>query len=387
MLLKTIQIYYSSEDLPASWDELVLHDIFLQSKYLNALEKGAPENIELFYLGVFNDNILVGVALVQRVKLYLNDMFRKTQVSCVKEFFQKTVSKVLKGNILVVGNLTHTGQHALYFNENNITDAEYFELVFKALKTLKNEIKKKQGKTIRMILLKDFFTKNSKLKRIKQFEKLNLHKVSVQPNMILDLQRDWMSIEDYVSDLKKKYRDRYKRSKKKLANISSVELDMDAISSNNTQLHKLYLNVCNNAKFNSFILPVNHFYTMKSCLGDAFKVFAYYFEGKLVGFYTLILNNKHLETYFLGYDSQHQYNNQLYLNMLYDMLKFGIDQQFSAIVYARTAMAIKSSVGAKPHTMEMYMKHTNGFLNTLLRPVFGLMNPKNDWEERHPFKQ
>lgn len=105
----------------------------------------------------------------------------------------------------------------------------------------------------------------------------------------------------------------------------------------------------------------------------------------MVGFYTLLLNNSTLETYFLGYDSEHQYKNQLYLNMLYDMAKYGIENKFSTIVYARTAMEIKSSVGAKPKPMVMYLKHTNGLINIMLKQVFRLMNPKQNWKERHPF--
>jgi hypothetical protein len=88
----------------------------------------------------------------------------------------------------------------------------------------------------------------------------------------------------------------------------------------------------------------------------------------------------------LGYNSEYQYKNQLYLNMLYDMVSFGIENKFSSIVYARTAMVIKSSVGAKPKNMIIYMKHTNWIMNTLLKYIFKLMNPKQDWKERHPFK-
>ena len=105
-----------------------------------------------------------------------------------------------------------------------------------------------------------------------------------------------------------------------------------------------------------------------------------------MGFYTLILNNDALETYFLGYDEEHQYPNQLYLNMLYDMLKFGIENKFSSVVYARTAMEIKSSIGAEAKPMLVYLKHTNSFLNAILKQIFKLMNPSHDWEERHPFK-
>jgi hypothetical protein len=106
----------------------------------------------------------------------------------------------------------------------------------------------------------------------------------------------------------------------------------------------------------------------------------------LIGFYTLILNNDVLETYFLGYDEEHQYPNQMYLNMLYDMSEFAIVNNFSSIVYARTAMEIKSSVGAEPRKMNVYLKHTNPFMNASLKRIFKLMNPTQQWEERHPFK-
>ena len=120
-------------------------------------------------------------------------------------------------------------------------------------------------------------------------------------------------------------------------------------------------------------------------LQDGFRVFGYYLNEELIGFFTLILNGKHLETYFLGYDAEHQYQNQLYLNMLYNMLGFGINNKFKTVVYARTAMEIKSSVGAKPEAMIVYIKHTNSFMNAILKQIFGLMNPKQKWEERHPF--
>jgi hypothetical protein len=383
--LKTFQIYYSSDALPTTWDELVTHDLFLQTKYLKALELAAPSNIVLFYVGIYSNEKLIGIAIIQRVKLYLKDMFRKTKVSCFKEFFQNIISKVLKGNILVVGNLTHTGQHGVYFSSHEIALNDYLSLVFEALNQLKREIKSAQNKTIRLILFKDFFTKDIAFNNQVQFSKHKLHRVSVQPNMIMGVRSNWKDMNNYISDLNKKYRDRYKRAKKKRDGIRTIELDLDTIKLNKEKLHNLYLNVSNHAKFNSFILPELHFYTMKFNLGDDFKVFGYYLNDELVGFYTLILNGKQLETYFLGYDSEYQYANQLYLNMLYDMLDYGITNQFSSIIYARTAMAIKSSVGAKPHQMEMYLKHTNRILNSILRPVFGLMNPKQNWEERHPF--
>lgn len=384
--MTTYHIYSCYKELPNTWDNLVAHDIFLQSKYLKALEEGAPNNIKLFYIGIIANEKLVGIAVTQRVKLYLNDMFRKTEVSCVKEAFQKGISKVLKGNILVVGNLTHTGQHGIYFDENLVSKESYFNTLFEGLERLKKTIKVEHGKTIRLIMLKDFFLGEQKYNNSTEYHTHNFHQVTVQPNMIMQIKPSWMYFQDYISDLSKKYRDRYKRARKKLGPIEQIEFNETMIKLNDEKLRELYLNVSNNAKFNTFILPKNHFHTMKKNLKNNFRLFGYFIDNELIGFCSIILNKAKLETYFLGYNSVYQTKHQLYLNMLYDMASLGVENQFSEIVYARTAMAIKSSIGATPKAMEIYMKHTNVILNKILAPVFQLMNPKEDWEERHPFK-
>ena len=349
------------------------------------LQHASPSNIQLFYVGIFKGEKLVGVVIIQRVQLYLKDMFRNTKTMCLKEFVKNAVSKVIKGNILVVGNLMHTGQHGLFFQEEEIAQKTYLKLVFEAVETLKINIKEKQGKTIRAIMFKDYFVEDTIHFEHDFFSKNKLHKVTVQPNMMLPIKLEWQSINNYFSDLTKKYKTRFKRARTKLGSITTQELNAENIKKNSKKLHELYLNVSTHAEFNTFFLPENHFSCLKESLQNNFKVFGYYLEDELVGFYTLLLNNSTLETYFLGYDSEHQYKNQLYLNMLYDMAKYGIENKFSTIVYARTAMEIKSSVGAKPKPMVMYLKHTNGLINIMLKQVFRLMNPKQNWKERHPF--
>lgn len=387
MVLKTFRIFNSYKEFPTNWDAHVAHDIFLQTRYLEALENAAPDNIQWFYIGVMENDTLVGLVVIQRAQLYLRDMFRKAARSRLKEFFRDLVSRILKGNVLVVGNLTHTGQHALYYDHNKIAPSEFFDLLFKGVEVLTENILKTYGKRIRAVVLKDFFIEDPIFRNRTFFTSKNLHEVRVQPNMMMLLPENWHTMNDYIGSLKKKYRDRYKRARRKLNGIVTKELDLNTTQGCSKWMHELYLNVSDNARFNTFILPQNHFYELKLKLKDKFKVYGYYLNDVLVGFYTLILNGKDLETYFLGYDSKHQYSNQLYLNMLYDMLQFGIENRFDTIVYARTAMAIKSSVGAKPEPMVMYLKHTNPFLNAILYPVFKLMNPAQSWEERHPFKE
>ena len=73
--------------------------------------------------------------------------------------------------------------------------------------------------------------------------------------------------------------------------------------------------------------------------------------------------------------------------MLYNMVDFAIQNNFKTVVYARTAMEIKSSIGAKPFKMYIYVKHANNIIaNTVLSLIVKYMNPLRKWEERHPFK-
>jgi hypothetical protein len=365
---------------------MVSNDLMLSVSYLKALQQATPNNITLYYLAIFKKEELVGIAIIERVQLYVRDMFRKSATSALTRFFKDTISTVLKGNILVVGNLTHTGQHGISFCEEKISSEQYLKVVMQAINELRETIKSENGKTIRVILFKDYFSEDEIHKASKVFSDGKYNHVHVQPNMILNIESGWNKMEDYIKSLNRKYRARYQRARKKFMPIEKRELDIDNIKQGSKRMHMLYRNVSDNAKFNTFILPENHFYSLKLELQSNFRVFGYYLNNELIGFYSLILNNEVLETYFLGYDSEHQHLNQLYLNMLYDMLEFGIINKFSTIVYARTAMEIKSSVGAKPIAMTMYIKHTSSMINSILKAVFNFMKPDLKWEERHPFK-
>lgn len=380
------KIYKTVEELPQDWDTLVAHDILLQSTYLLALEKASPNTISLYFISVFHHEALVGITIIQRVELYAKDMFRSEPASKLKAFFKDTVSQILKGNVLVVGNLTHTGQHGVFLKKESIPQQQFLDTLFDAINELRHFIKHNNKKSIRSILFKDYFMDDAIHFDEHLFKKKHFYRVNVQPNMLLEVKYKWNSIDDYLADLNTKYKTRYRRARKKLRLIEHRELSLEDIEIQSNQLFGLYQNVCKNASFNTFLLPENHFFSFKLMLKDNFRVFGYYLKNELVGFYTLILNTNGLETYFLGYDQAHQYDKQLYLNMLYDMIDFGIENRFNEIVYARTAMEIKSSVGAKPKAMSMYIKHTNTVMNFMLQPLFKLMNPSQKWQERHPFK-
>ena len=76
----------------------------------------------------------------------------------------------------------------------------------------------------------------------------------------------------------------------------------------------------------------------------------------------------------------------LYLNMLYNMTEFGIEHNFKKIIFGRTALEIKSSIGAEPVYMSGFILHTNSFLNKYIGKIFQKLEPNLEWNQRHPFK-
>jgi len=380
------KIYRNVSELPKGWNALCSQDIFLRTGFLKGLESSLPANMSGYYVGVFKGENLVGITIVQRVQMYADDIFRKSSSNILKQFAKQLVSKIVKGNALVVGNLMHTGQHGMYYNETEISQNDYLSQLEKALDDLILEIRTKFNKKVRIILFKDYFEADSIHENTAFFKANNLYKAQVQPNMVFTIPETWKKTEDYISAFNKKYRRRYRTARKKAINLNYKELDTKYLKDHSKAIFSLYETVSDNARVNSFKLQEQHFYQLKVHLKDDFKVIGVFLKEELVGFYTLILNDKTLETYFLGYNKGLQSQYQMYLNMLFNMASFGIENGFKTIVYARTAMEIKSSIGAKPKAMSIYLNHTNSFIaNTVLKGIVKYMNPMRKWEERQPF--
>lgn len=380
------KLYHSTADLPESWDELPIQDIFLKTPFLRALEASSPANISTYFLAVFSSEVLVGIAIIQRVEMYVDDVFRKTSNQIFKRFGKVIISKIVKGNALIVGNLMHTGQHGLYFNSEALSQQEFLDAVSLGIKELSQYIKRQFGKNIRIIGFKDYFENDPIHSNKTFFRQQNLYKAQAQPNMVFEVRKSWTSPEHYISDFNKKYRRRYKTARKKSQDITCKQFTLDTVEEFSTQIYNLYENVSDNAGVNSFKLHKNHFYQLKNELQDHFKIYGYFLDDQLIGFYSFIINNNQIETYFLGYNQALQHRYQMYLNMLFDMACYGIQHQFKTVVFARTAMEIKSSIGAKPYKMDIYVKHTNNFIaNTILKLIVKYANPVREWEERHPF--
>lgn len=368
------ELFHSVKDLPAEWDVLALEHTLFHRPYLKALEASSPVNMRVFFIGLFSGNELIGLAIAQLLDLKTLEAFGSRD-NTLKSALRKLLFRRFASKVLIVGNNMLTGEHAFVLSSKADRKAS-----MRALLGAAYAISTTHGAAL--MTFKDFYPEM--FSHFNQPAYAKHFRFSTQPNMVLDIR--WHTFEDYLADFHKKYRDQYKRARNKIKGLQKRELSSDDLSHYSQDIYERYENVAENAPFNTFFLAKNHFETMKRHLGELFKVYAYFDGDYLVGFYTTIKNGPTIETYFLGYDNGVQRSRMLYLNMLYDMIEDGVRGGFSRIVFSRTALEIKSSVGAVPEAMYGLMLHRTGFVQKRIGTLFKKMEPDLAWQQRHPFK-
>ncbi len=368
------KIFLSTNQLPETWDVVSKNCKFLQTEYLKVLENASPTNIQCNFIGIFERNELIATSILQKVNLSSINPFKDNRDSIFNKI-RNYIFKKYSSKVLIIGNNFHSGQNAFSLGPN-AKEEDVLQVLFEILNKLKNEFN--------FSIIKDFNSND-----LDYIPKNSLYKkaiFSTQPTMVFHIPSHWKSEDDYFNELQKKYRDNFKRCRKRMTGVTSKELSEEEIQENLPRINELYLEIANKASFNTFFLPENHFFEFKNKLKEDFIFRGYFKDTKLIGFNSIIRNGENIETYFLGYDLEFNTNNKLYANMLLDMVNSGIKFSSKSINFGRTALEIKSSIGAEPIELSGIVYHSNKLINLNLRWIYNIFEPKINWQLRTPFK-
>ena len=388
----TVEFAKSIDEFHDLWVRIMPQsNLFFHPDYLSALEKSPPIGVKFGYLLFKKDDVLVGGAILQVQYFRANQNIRYDDSEKVgffgtmSKFFRNLVASRVEFHTLVCGSMLLTGEHGFYFKEGVFEENEQLEILDNGLSYAYQEFEK-QGIQIAGNLLKDFFNSNHQYSN--KLTNFGYHEFQVQPNMILhNVASRWENFDDYLQSVTSKYRVRYKRARKKSNSISRRALTLEEMMEYRDRMYELYNEVADNSGFNLVNLNKEYLIALKRSMPNRFKVTGYFEEENLVGYITTLNNGDELEAHFLGFEKRLIRSAQLYLNMLYDILAEGIEGRYESIVYARTAMEIKSSLGAEGHDMHCYLKHQNTFTNRLLPSILNVLKPEKEWEPRNPFKK
>lgn len=384
------QLFFSTNDLPKAWEQAApKNNIFLQRDYFRSLEQAPPKGLKFCYLLFHYLNTPIGVAFCQISPFNVGDSVQSEdgaeKYPCLVRAFGRIVRTLVSGknhNLLVCGNLLLTGEHAYFFQES-VERIAALELVEEALIFTQKELAS-QGLHIDGIMIKDVEAIHRvplQMLADRKFSEFAFH-----PNMVLQVREHWLSFDDYMDDISSKYKVRARKAFKSLDGIEKKELSAEELTALQGRLFELYKKVVDGQDFNMVSLTEPYMQQLKVQLGDLYKVYCYYLNGEMIGFFTTISNYDELEAHFLGFDPAFNREYQLYHNMLFDILKLGIEQRVKRIIYARTAMEIKSTLGAEAHEMYCYIRATNRLTNKILPSIVDYLKPSSDWVARNPFK-
>ena len=225
------------------------------------------------FIGIFEEKKLVGIAITQFLFAEKLESFGDRD-QCLKTSVRNFAFKNFASHVLFVGNNMLTGQNAFAFDEN-IIQSKAIKTLHKAINQLKKELKAK-GKKVHITSIKDFT--ESEIKPL-QAEFKNNYTFSTQPNMIFEINENWKTEQDYIDALSKKYRDQYKRARKKADGIVKQKMSLNDILKYEDIIYDLYFHVAKNAPFNTFFLAKNHFSFFKEIMKDDFLLYGYFLDG------------------------------------------------------------------------------------------------------------
>lgn len=381
-----------SEIPVAHWDTMLGdEDLFLSTAYLTQVEESLKGQMQFYYVLFWKDEVPFGLAYYQRIPIKGTGTRIKTEhCSFTKEpllFLAERFNNTLKRNInrlnirlLVNGNSFISGQYGHRF-DGDVSDAVKFELLDQAIKTIRKEDK---ANPVNMVVVKDFLA-GSVPDGTGLFNS-GYQEVVLQPNMVLELDPEWKSFEDYMGAMTSKYRVRARSAKKKGAGLVVEPLGINGAREYRQEMYDLYRNIAEEAEFNMAFLGVDYFQRMRENMPDNFFITAYFKEERLVGFISYFLFGKHMEAHFMGYDKSINREYKLYQNVLYNLVETGIEAGVERICMGRTALEIKTTVGAVAHPMNCLLKADSSFGNSILKRLFKQLN-NEELIPRSPFKR
>lgn len=382
----TARIFTSLEQTPEDWDLAApSDDLFLQRNYLSVMEQCAPEGMAFSYVVFYKQARPVGLAYAQLLDLRIKKSL-ESGLQAERGWFQR-IKSVLAGlgrfQLLVCGNMLLTGAHGFHFAVDGLREDQIALLLDASMEAVSRQFRR-SGRKVDLVMVKDISPCCKGVSE--QLNDMRYAAFSFQPNMILHVQPSWRSFEDYLEAMSSKYRVRARRAFKKMNGMTRRELSENMVVLEATTMYELYREVAAHADFNAFELHPGYFTAMKQAFPQDFRIFGYYQQDELVGFCTTIRNGQSLEAHFLGFRNHLNASHQLYLNMLYDMAQTAIESGASELVFARTAMEIKSSVGAEPQQLDCRLRHYHGPSNRLMPFFIRLLEPSVQWVQRHPFR-
>ena len=382
---KDVVYFEQIKSIPKTiWEELNCTNLYFSPSYLDAIEKN-NSHLSFFYI-VLKDTQQKAIAFasIQIISFQLNSIendlstILKRVTSLARKF--KIIPNEKPLQILTCGNSFVSGEHGVFIKKNEDKRKVLKKLSKAILKYTENQYEKKP---IDIFIMKDFVA--SSLSVSNELISLGYYSFNVEPNMKLKIDENWQNFDQYLAALRTKFRVKAKKAMELSSTLLVENVDSKNIDNQLQKMTELYQRVASKADFNLGEFKLATYRDLKENLGNNYILKTYWLQDKMVGFLSGMIHGHELDAHFVGIDYTLNKSNAIYQRMLYDYIDIAIKQKLSTINFGRTASEIKSSVGAIPEHLTVYIRHKKTITNKFLK-LFLLKIQPTEFHQKFPFK-
>lgn len=373
----------------AAWDVVAKNgSLFLRRDVLRVIEQHGPDNVLPRYALVFRADQPVAIVAVQIVTVtgkhvHNVEKNRSPALSSLKRALgpaKKLVTANLNERLLVAGNLMSWGFHGIAFAAGE-NPAALWPGVAEAMYRIRRA--ERLLGTTNLVLVKDVTERESGLEALRRF---SYRPMETEPNMVLAIQPEWRTYDDYLGALDAKYRRNAKDQVKKLTAAGCTMETVTDLAPHENRLYELYLAVHQNASVRLVTLPSNFIPALAGQLRDNFRCTVVRRGDELLGFVTTLRDGDTAIAYYIGFDRAAAMEGlPIYLRLLHATIADAILWGCKSLSLGRTALEPKAALGAKPEPMSVWLRHRVPAMNWIIRGMLGAVT-HDQAPERNPFK-
>lgn len=191
------------------------------------------------------------------------------------------------------------------------------------------------------------------------------------------LKVQWASFVEYLQSLRSHYRNRFTKALRRFAGVEAVEIQPFEFDET---LYRLYLQVYEKSAFKLEKLAISFFQQLPA------RIIKFVHGGRTLAFVQLLENGDELIFVLGGFDYALNMEYDLYLNILLEILREGIQGGFKVVDLGQTAEDSKLKLGAREQRKYMYFGHSNRVINAIVQRYPGLLSYQEKDLEFHVFR-
>lgn len=365
------------------WDSVTTgSSVFLSRRYLTSAQDEFAGNIVRDFALIYDDGEPVAAIATQTFDVVGTQLVGQNSTLTRKlpeQWKQKSLS-LLKRRIMMCGNVHTWGPHGVAIAPNQ-DHHRAWQGIADCLYRIRRA-NRLHGQ-VDYVIVKDLL--QSDPLDASGLEPFRYRSMQTEPNMVLALDPQWQSIEDYMGSLTKRYRAAARKVKKPFECETLSVSPIANLRDESERVLQLYKAVAAKADVCLFELSITTLPRLSESLGDDFVTIGIRENGLLIGFVTVIRDGETAIGFYLGMDYEANARLPVYHALLLAVIEQAIHWGSKSISFGRTALEAKSRLGCKPDTAHVWVRHRVPLVNFVVQQILKNVN-HDEPPERNPFK-